>query len=112
VATDGAKEHFSQSQTCPLDRVEVRERPELKPSQFYKSPAPPADVAADPGRLQMWRNTQAENAANHSKFESIVEARGCDKHVFYACSHPTSTSGNERWSCTEERDVPDGISKW
>lgn len=109
---DGAKEQFSKDNTCPLDRVEVRERGELKPSQFTKPHDAPADIAADPGRLKVWRDEQARLAANDDNWGRIVEARGCDKHVFYACGHPTKSSDGKRWSCSEQSFVPAGISKW
>lgn len=110
--TDGAKEQFSKENTCPLDRVETRARTELKPSQFGKAGTPPRDIASDPGRLQLWRAEQAKLAANDDSWGQIVEARGCDAHVFYECGHPSSSSDGKRWMCTTESHVPDTISKW
>lgn len=109
--TDGAKESFSSEKTCPLARVEARERPELKPSQFDKSDPPP-DVAADPGRLQMWRDEHKATADKDDMLGQIVEVRGCDKHVFYNCVHPTSSSNGARWMCMTQTNVPEGISHW
>jgi hypothetical protein len=109
---DGAREQFSHDQVCPLDRVEARARPELKPSQFGARPTAPQDVAADPGRLALWQAEQAKFAANDDAWGEIVEARGCDVHVFYSSGHPTRSSDGSRWMCTVESHVPDTISKW
>jgi len=43
---EGAKQEFSKDNTCPLDRIEMRERPELKPSSLEGPSTPPADIAA------------------------------------------------------------------
>jgi hypothetical protein len=51
VTLDDVRKEFSQSNTCPVERVEARERPELKPSQLDRNSSPPAEIAADPGRL-------------------------------------------------------------
>ena len=110
--TDGAKEQFSEEHTCPLDRIEARARPELKPSQLREPSTPPADIASDPGRLQLWRAEQAKFASNDDARGQVVEARGCDAHVFYTCGHPTSSSDGKRWMCSTELHVPDAISKW
>ena len=109
---DGAKEQFSQDHVCPLERVETRARPELKPSQFSTPSTPPNDIAADPGRLELWRAERASLAANEDAWGDVVEARGCDVHVFYSCGHPTRSSDGRRWMCTVESHVPNTISKW
>jgi hypothetical protein len=110
---DGAKEDFSRGNTCPIERVEARARPELKPSQFRRKATPAADISADPGRLKMWQDKQAADAAYNDDYHQIVEVRGCGQHEFYECRHPGSgsTSG-VRWMCTTERYVPGTISKW
>ncbi len=110
--TDGAKEQFSSDNTCPRDRVDVRERPELKPSQFEKPLDPPAAIAADSDRVKMWREDQARLAANSDNWGQVVEVRGCGKHAFLTCGHPTKSSDGKRWSCSEQSYVPTGISKW
>src|SRR3954453_7786758 len=98
--TDGAKGEFSREYVCPPDRIEARARPELKPSQFSGPSAPPKDVAADPDRLDLWQAERAKLAANIDAWGQIVEARGCDVHVFYSCGHPTRSSDGKRWMCT------------
>jgi hypothetical protein len=109
--TDGAKQQFSEDHTCPLERIEVRARPELKPSQF-RSPSAPAEVAADPARLRLWQAKQAELAENVDSWGEIVEVRGCGVQLFYSCGHPTRSSDGRRWMCSAEAHVPDTISKW
>ena len=42
--TDGAKEQFSRTNSCPIDRVEARPREELKLSTFSTSLANPPQI--------------------------------------------------------------------
>jgi len=109
---DGAKDQFAQEHVCPLERVEARARPEVKPSQFARPSTPPADVAADPGRLQLWQAEREKLAANNDEWGEVVEARGCNVHVFYVCGHPTRSSDGKRWLCSMQSYVPDTISHW
>jgi len=110
---DGAREDFSSENTCPLERVEARERSDVKPSQLRRKVDPPRDIATDPGRLKLWQDRQAKKYAYDDESHYIVEVRGCDKHDFYECRHPGSGSTpGVRWMCTIARYVPDTITKW
>jgi hypothetical protein len=109
---DGAKETFSQANSCPLDRVEARERPDLK-TPSARAPDPPADIAADPARLRMWQEQQADRAARSDTGHHFVEARGCGKSVLYDCRPPTNHDRPQRpWFCSEQTTAPDGMLKW
>jgi len=113
--SDGAKETFSQENTCPADRVEVRERPELKASSFTTGTSqPPADIAADPERLKMWQKEQRERLErNDNNGHKYAQARGCGKTVLYDCRGPTNQDRPQRpWFCSEVTKVPDSIAKW
>jgi hypothetical protein len=110
---DGAKDEFSETYTCPPQRVEVRKRTDLKATDVEGSFAanqPPAEVAADPGRLQMWQKEQREKDDNENGYHTVVEARGCDHQVLYTCGHTTGKS-SKPWLCME-RKYPQGVSKW
>ncbi len=115
--SDGAKATFSHDNTCPLERVEARERPDLRQASFSDSPrlpsTPPPDIANDPSRLKMWQEEQSKKAHSDDDHH-IIEARGCDKHVFYDCRHSLSTDrvGGASWVCSEETYVPNSISGW
>jgi hypothetical protein len=64
------RERFATDATCPIDRVIVTP---LKP------PPPPADVAADPQRTQMWTVAHASMAGH------LFTARGCGLEAPYVC---------------------------
>lgn len=83
--SDGAKEEFSRGETCPVSDVVSMTRPDLHPSDFRAPSKPPADVAADPARLKMWNDKEAESKRTTDAWDDIVELRGCGKTVFYAC---------------------------
>jgi len=110
---DGAREDFSSANTCPIERVEARERTDVKPSQLRRKVDPPPDIAADPGRLKLWQDKRAKSSAHDDEDHHIVEVRGCDRHEFYECKHPGSGSTpGVRWMCSTDSYVPDTISKW
>jgi hypothetical protein len=47
--------------------------------------SPPAEVAADPERLALWKAREAKVWADYdSEFTPIVEVSGCGKRVWYA----------------------------
>jgi hypothetical protein len=107
---DGAKETFSNENTCPIERVEARERPELKASSFKAKRTPPADIAADPGRLAMWQKQEEASHTSSDGLGSIAEVRGCGKRAFYRCYR--SSKQAHRMHCVSERDETGTISKW
>ena len=108
--TDGAKEEFSKSNSCPLDRVEVRARPELTSSSFKAKSKPPADIAADPGRLKMWQEKEEASRTSSDGLGAIAEARGCGKQAFYRCYR--STKHASQMICFAETDETGTIPKW
>ncbi len=81
-STSVARENFGKKHSCPDDRITVTAHPELTWNALVRSPAtPPADVAADPGRLAKW---QADHAPVDPGFD-IYEASGCDHREYYGC---------------------------
>jgi hypothetical protein len=89
--SDGAKEKFSAAFTCPLDRVEVRARPDLYPGDGFKARNPPSEIASDPGRLKLWQ-TQQDQLRSYSDGYQIYEARGCGNQSLYECATATRSS--------------------
>ncbi len=81
----GAREHFSKDVTCPEDRVEVKARTDLHPSDWLEKRTPPADIASDPGRLSMWQAQQADLRSRADTQDDIFEASGCGTQKLYAC---------------------------
>jgi hypothetical protein len=95
----GAREEFSKEFSCPADRVEVTPRPDLKSFEVIFGPrsAPPSDIAADPGRLEVWRKRQDELEGNWNRGGTVFQVRGCSHDVIYACSraqtHANTSNG-------------------
>lgn len=83
--TQGAKEHFAKDFTCPIDRVEVRPRKDLRPSDFEKRPRPSKEIAADPERLALWQAEQKKSLEWMDNHDEIIEANGCGHEALYAC---------------------------
>lgn len=110
---DGAKENYAQAYSCPMERVEIRKRPDIRPSQVSIGgpPKPPADVAADPGRLAVWQRDENERAAKLDDYETVYELRGCDHQVLWVCARATSHVGGNGIACFPG-DYPPGASKW
>lgn len=105
----GARESFSDDFTCPLDRVEVRARPDVKPSDLAKREEPPADIKADPGRLQLWQSKKDEERRKSDDRCEMFEARGCGKQTLLCCSRPAKRQ--DRVMCFNH-DYADGVTRW
>jgi hypothetical protein len=100
---DGAKSDFATAYACPANRVEVKARPDLHPSDFKpkrKPKTPPADVAADPERLKMWQAEQDRFMSYDDTYHSMYEANGCGHQALYECGHATRGSSTS-WICWE-----------
>ncbi len=110
---EGARERFSERFSCPLERVEARERKELSGYDviFGAKDAPPPEIASDPGRVAMWKKKNDETKASWDRSTHVVEVRGCDKQVLFTCSRPTSKGARHSVSCTEQA-YPAGVSRW
>lgn len=105
---EGAKEYFSDKNTCPLDQVQVRARAELKPHDVMHSKpdkAPPRDIAADPARLAMWQQKQDEAAQLDNAFCDVYEASGCGKTQLLCCKRSNGKQATAKpVFCTEGHD--------
>lgn len=111
--SDGARSKFSQSFTCPVDRVEVRARPDLRPSDWLKLRKPASEVASDPARLTMWRDEQDRQQAYEDGRYRIYEAHGCGHQSLYECAR-SRKSYNTIWitaQCSERRYLQ-AMTKW
>jgi hypothetical protein len=108
----GARESFSKEFTCPGERVTVKERPELKPSQVMYGGAnarqPPKEIATDPGRLKIWQAEQDKTTASVDSSCEMWEASGCDHAKLLCCRRPSKHAN--RVSCSSY-DYPPGMAK-
>jgi hypothetical protein len=86
----GAQTVFSQVNVCPLDQVRVTPRPDIAPHTLLGTTAtPPAEIASDPARLQMWRGMMAQQSATIDLSGQTYQITGCGKQAYYVCGHPT-----------------------
>ena len=77
IAQSRARDAFSQSHTCPSERVIVTDLP---------PPAPPADIAADPERLLLWRDQIARHRWYHVEGCGVAVDLDCwDERDGYVC---------------------------
>ena len=105
--SEGARRDFSTDFTCPLERVEVRAREDLHPSDWFKGPArtPPREIAVDPARLKMWQDRENEQRHYADSYHHIFEANGCGHRALYECGHSTRGSSTS-WICYSRTDPP------
>lgn len=108
----GAREEFSKQYACPLERVEVIARGDLRYGDLLPKAAeaePPDEVKRDPGRLAKWKQDRADERKElRSTLDSIdvFQARGCGHDTLYGCWHPGNSEGNaqaDEVSCSEPR---------
>jgi hypothetical protein len=97
---DGARDHFVKALSCPADRVQVKARPDLGYGDLLpalRTGEPPAEVAADPERLELWQEqqaiAQATRRANADAAYDVFEVSGCGRTVRLGCRHPQDTRG-------------------
>jgi hypothetical protein len=107
---DGAKDDFVQKFTCPKGRVEVRPRPDLSSYDLtHKDRKPPADVAADPERLALWKKKEAETRRRVS--DPVFELRGCAHSALMHCTRANTGSSSGRVMCFDI-EYPPGLKPW
>lgn len=110
----GATEAFAREYSCPEDRVDARERPDVSGSSLIVGPppvaTPPADVRSDPGRLAKWKADQAQAQSGANDFYdsmTVFEVNGCGHKAFYACNHPAKRpAGADPVGCIPGRHPP------
>jgi hypothetical protein len=88
----GARTIFSQKNTCPSDRITVRQRADVPPHTLLapqaSQPQPPPDVASDPERLALWNKMHRDREASIDDVGTTYEVSGCGQSVMYVCTHP------------------------
>jgi hypothetical protein len=108
---EGARERFSEDFTCPEDKVNARERPDLDAYDLdFGAPPPPSqEIQKDPQRWRLWRERQEETHRSWNNALSVFEASGCHHDAFYTCSHPSGSRGGTnlaRASCSKANHPP------
>jgi len=80
---DEAVRRFGSEHSCPADRLQVKHA-EVPLPDLVESKQPPAEVAADAGRLAVWNQTVNKELARYEHL-TAVDVAGCGSHVTYFC---------------------------
>lgn len=106
-----AVERFGKDLACPVERVAVRARADLRVHHFacmkeaprfaqrrasgvvLRCGEPPLEIEADPARVALWREQRARDFRPVDEWDgpkgvgplAIVELTGCGARRFYAC---------------------------
>ena len=86
----GARDFFVRRSSCPADRVTVVAIPDYQ-DPLPPDPPPPADVAADAGRLAVWRQQREaarKRGGNWKCGRKMYEVTGCGQRQLLCCDHP------------------------
>jgi hypothetical protein len=123
----GAREQFAKEFSCPEERVQVKERPDVQAYDLIWGPktpqTPPEEVRNDPGRLAKWKadhdGADAKARESWNASENVFEANGCDHSAFLTCHHPGGSKGTrmDEVSCRvheldEDGNVLGDLDKW
>jgi len=95
-----------------MSRIEVRPRPDIDgyTAAHGKPPAPPPEIARDPGRLAVWQKDQDDRRSHD--YGTVYEVRGCNHGKLYTCSRSTGASHSSTSSLCSGHDYPAGVSHW
>jgi hypothetical protein len=80
---DEAVDRFGSEHSCPADRLQVKHA-EVPLPDLVESKQPPAEVAADAGRLAVWNETVSKELARYEHL-TAVDVAGCGSHATYFC---------------------------
>jgi hypothetical protein len=80
---DEAVRSFERQHSCPADRLQVKHA-EVPLPDLVESKQPPAEVAADAGRLAVWNQTVNKELALYEHL-TAVDVAGCGSDATYFC---------------------------
>jgi hypothetical protein len=80
---DEAVSSFGREYSCPANRLQVKHA-EVPLADLVESKQPPAEVAADAGRLAVWKQTVDQDLASYQRL-TAVDVTGCGSHATYFC---------------------------
>ena len=80
---DEAVRSFGREHSCPADRLQVKHA-EVRLPDLVEPKQPPAEVAADAGRLAVWNQTVNQELASYDRL-TAVDVAGCGGHAAYFC---------------------------
>ncbi len=80
---DEAVRSFGREHSCPANRLQVKHA-EVRLPDLVEPKQPPAEVAADAGRLAVWNQTVNQELASYDRL-TAVDVAGCGGHATYFC---------------------------
>src|ERR1051325_6307447 len=81
VLVDEAARIFARETSCPADRLQIKHA-EMRLPDLVETEEPPAEVAADAGRLAVWNRTHERELASFQHL-TAVDVAGCGGHATY-----------------------------
>lgn len=102
VTADTVRDHVARFETCPPTSLDVRAREEIDPMSYRDSMMypPSAEIAAEPTRLDYWRQQQAKLWADLLGGATVFEVSGCGFRGLTACK-PSSRHISCHWLSTD-----------
>ena len=99
---------FSETRSCPEDRIQATPAGGASFAERYAAlhplPVPPADIAADAGRLEIWRKANGGNREWTQEY-IVYRVNGCGQSEELACMCPGVFSGATCTGCRTAQDM-------
>lgn len=90
-----ARESFAKDHSCPLAEVLASEHTELSSYDLtFGKLEPPADIAADPTRVALWREENERKRKLVDASSTVFLGEGCNQQKYYACSRSDAKQGS------------------
>jgi hypothetical protein len=110
VLSHDAIRSFQQQQSCPANRLQVKHAV-VRPQDLFDRGQPPAEVAADSGRLAVW-NESFDRRLEDLQHLTAVDVTGCGAHGTYFCwSDNRGESALNEYCEPVDLDVPHVLFK-
>ena len=104
-----ARDEFSRQHSCPEERMTLKAIA-VKPADLFTASEPPPDVAADPGRLAVFRSTDSENMSSYVHLHAM-NVTGCGFEQTYFCWEEPAYNGETIDYFCEEIDLTDANAR-
>lgn len=101
-----ARESFADTRSCPIAGVKAVEHPEISGHDLiFGTSKPPADIAADPARLAIWKDKDAKSKKLWDETTKVFLVTGCNESTYYTCSTGAGSKSGRR-SCSARSRTP------
>jgi len=93
LLSSAVRNTFERQHSCPAERLTLKAIP-VNGHALVVVPQAPPDIAADPGRLAIWRAAAHEDIAEYTNL-TAVRVTGCGFDERYLCWEERNTFGDE-----------------